>query len=107
MNMLPYIYDNEKSIETYKETLKYFEENQNVKDRIQTLGIVYSSIGHSVPQTIENFWSGHSFPFSESWDDIQISATLCFFGLYKQAFSTLRSGLELGLLSVYYNINDD
>jgi len=27
--------------------------------------------------------------------------------LYKQAFSTLRSGLELGLLSVYYNINDD
>ncbi|MBL0145418.1 MAG: hypothetical protein IPP48_06325 [Chitinophagaceae bacterium] len=30
-----------------------------------------------------------------------------FFGLYKQNFSTLRSGLELGLLSVYYNINDD
>lgn len=107
MNIHPYIYDNEKSIETYKETLKYLEENQNIKDRIQTLGIVYSSIGHSVPQTIENFWSGHSFPFSESWDDIQISATLCFFGLYKQAFSTLRSGLELGLLSVYYNINDD
>jgi hypothetical protein len=107
MNFFPYIYDNAKSIDTYRDSLKYLEENQNVKDKIQTLGIIYNSIRHSVPQTIENFWSGHSFPLSESWDDIQISATLCFFGLYKQAFSTLRSGLELGLLSVYNNINDD
>lgn len=107
MNFFPYIYDNEKSIETYKDTLKYLEDNLQAKEKIKTLGIIYSSIGHSIPQTIENFWSGHYFPFSESWDDIQISTTQCFFGLYKQAYSSLRSGLELGLLSVYYNINDD
>ena len=107
MYIYPYIIDNEKSIETYKNTLKYFEENPTVKDKIQELGIIYSSVGNSVPQTNINYWSGHSFPYSESWDDLQISTTLCFFGLYKQAYSTLRSGLELGLLSVYYNINDD
>ena len=29
------------------------------------------------------------------------------FGLYKQAMVSIRSGLELGLLSVYWNLNDD
>ena len=60
-----------------------------------------------VPQNLDNFWSGHYFPFIDSWEELQVSFTQICFGLYKQAFVSLRSGLELGMLSVYFNINDD
>ena len=90
MNIAPYIYEPEKSVEVYKTTSEYLTKNSNLKDKIW-----------------DNLFSGHFFPFTESWDEIQISYNLICFGLYKQAFVSLRSGLELGMLSVYYNINDE
>ena len=60
-----------------------------------------------IPQNFDNFWSGHFFPFIDSWEELQVSFTQICMGLYKQAFVSLRSGLELGMLSVYFNINDD
>ena len=103
----PFIYDPEKSIEVFKKTESFFQKNPDTKRKVEELGWVYFSIGNTIPQTTENFWSGHFFPFMDSWDELQISFNLAIFGLYKQAFMSLRSGLELGLLSVYYNINDD
>ena len=106
-NYLPFIYEPEKSIAVFKKTEDFFKKNPDIKRKIKELGCVYDSIGNTVPQTTENFWSGHLFPYTESWDELQISFNLVIFGFYKQAFMSLRSGLELGLLSVYYNINDD
>lgn len=82
-------------------------ENSSIKDKIGELGWFYHIIGMTIPQNWDNFWSGHIFPFSESWEELQISFNLVCFGLYKQAFVSLRSALELGMLSVYYNINDE
>lgn len=107
MNIFPYIYDSEKSLEVSKRTKSFLQKNQKIKEKIEELGWAYFSTGKTIPQTTENFWSGHFFPFTESWDELQISFNLAIFGFYKQAFMSLRSGLELGLLSVYYNINDD
>ena len=107
IKLFPYIYEPEKSLEVLKQTEKYFLANPEIKNNIEELGWVYHSIGNSIPQTKENFWSGHYFPFIESWDELQISFNLVVFGLYKQAFMSLRSALEAGMLSVYYNINDD
>ena len=107
MKFLPYNYEPDKSIEVYRQTEKFFELNPNVKKRIEELGWIYHTVGQIVPQNLENFWSGHYFPFIDSWDELQVSFTQICFGLYKQAFVSLRSGLELGLLSVYFNINDD
>lgn len=104
--MFPFIYTADKSIQVKNETADYLEKNPEIKSRIQNLYIVYHSLHDLIPVTFESFWSGHNFPYSESWDDLQISFTLCQFGLYKQAMGSLRSALELGLLSVYYNIND-
>lgn len=104
---LPYIYEPEKSIEVLKKTEDFLKNYPAFKANIEELGWVHHSIGNIIPQTTENFWSGHFFPYTESWDELQISLNLVLFGLYKQAFMSLRSGLELGLLSVYYNINDD
>jgi len=107
MKFSPYIYEPDKSIEVYKKTEDYFNTNPDLKGRIEELGWIYQTVGMIIPQNFENFWSGHYFPFTESWEELQISFNLVCFGLYKQAFVSLRSGLELGLLSVYYNINDD
>jgi hypothetical protein len=107
MKYSPYIYEPDKSIEVYKKTEKYFKTNPETKRRIQELGWIYHTVRLIIPQTTDNYWSGHSFPLNESWDELQISFTQICLGLYKQAFTSLRSGLELGLLSVYFNINDD
>jgi len=107
MKFWPYTYEPDKSIEVYKQTEKHFNENPEVKKQIEELGWTYHTIGMIIPQNFENLWSGHFFPFIESWEELQVSFNLVCFGLYKQAFVSLRSGLELGLLSVYYNISDD
>lgn len=105
--MHPFNYKPEKSHEVYEETSKYLEEHSDITQKIQNLAWAYHSIFDLIPYTMENIWSGHIFPYTESWDELQISFTLCQFGLYKQAMVSLRSALELGLLSVYYNINDE
>lgn len=107
MKFSPYIYEPDKSIEVYRKTEVYFEANPEIKNRIEELGWIYHTVGMIIPHNLENFWSGHNFPFTESWDELQVSFNLICFGLYKQAFVSLRSGLELGILSVYFNINDD
>jgi len=107
MKYPPFIYAPDKSIEVLATTESFFEANPDVKKRITDLGLAYHSIGKTVPQTKENFWSGHFFPYSESCDELQVSFNLMMFGFYKQSFMSLRSGLEVGMLSVYYNINDD
>ncbi|MBT3257380.1 MAG: hypothetical protein HN366_13130 [Deltaproteobacteria bacterium] len=85
----------------------FFKNNPKIKDKYEALSWAYHSVGKMIPHTTENFWSDHFFPYTESWDELQISFNLVLFGLYKQAFVSLRSGLELSMLSVYYNINDD
>lgn len=103
----PFIYEPERSIEVLNETEIFFQNNPSIINKITELGWVYQSIGKAIPHTTENFWSGHFFPYIESTQEFQISFNLVLFGLYKQAFMSLRSGLEVGMLSVYYNINDE
>lgn len=107
MKFSPYIYEPDRSIDVYRETERYFENNHELKKRIEELGWIYHTVGMIIPQNLENLWSGHYFPFLDSWEELQVSFTQICFGLYKQAFVSLRSSLELGLLSVYFNINDD
>lgn len=106
-NYPPHTYEPDKSVKVYELSEEYLNANLYLKEKIANLSWCYQSVGGSIPQTVENFWSGHFFPFSESSEELQISFNLAMFGLYKQAFMSLRSALELGMLSVYYNINDD
>jgi hypothetical protein len=102
----PLAYTCDRSIQVYERSRKFIEESIYA-ERIADLTWAYHSIGDVIPQTVDNLWSGHFFPWVECWEEIQISVNLCLFGLYKQAMVSLRSALELGLLSVYWNLNDD
>jgi len=103
----PFTYEPTKSIEVLSKSNTYFEKNNQKKMEIEEIAWAILTIGKVIPQTTDNLWSGHFFPYMESWDEMQISFNLALLGLYKQAFVSLRSSLELGMLSVYYNINDD
>lgn len=105
--MHPFIYEPDKSIKVYSETKEYLDNNTAIKEKIQEISWMYHSLHNVIPITTDSFWSGHNFPYNESWEEMQISFSLICFGFYKQAMASLRSVLELGLLSVYYNINDD
>ncbi|MBI5893477.1 MAG: hypothetical protein HZB79_07490 [Deltaproteobacteria bacterium] len=102
----PLIYDFEKSTEVYKITKKFLYDNNYIPE-LENLYLAYRGIGNVIPETTENFWSGHFFPYIDSFEELEISFNLCSMGFYKQAIVSLRSGLELGLLSVYWNLNDD
>ena len=105
--MLPFTYTCDASFSVYKQTKQYLEIQPDIYRGLSELAWAYSSIGKVIPTTSENIWSGHFFPRHDSWEEIQVSYNLCLLGFYKQAMASLRGSFELGLLSVYWNLNDN
>jgi len=103
---LPLISDPERSMQVFGETETFLNANSELRKRVVTLGWTYHSLERLIPQTWTNLFSGHLFPYVDSWEEMQASANFCFMGFYKQAFVSLRNALELGILCVYFNIDD-
>lgn len=104
--MLPFTYTAQNSQDTQKKTQAYIEDN-NLESVIAEYAWAYQNVGDLIPQSQEQLWSGHFFPWMESWEELQISWNMCQCGMYKQAMASLRSVTEVGLLSVYWDLNDD
>jgi hypothetical protein len=104
--LFPFTYHPEEGKKVYEASKHYICESGKEKE-ITDYSWAYYRIGDLIPHSAESFWSGHFFPWEESWEELQISCSLCLFGYYKQAMVSLRSSLEVGLLSVYWNLNDD
>ncbi len=85
---------------------KYLEENSEIKNKIDKYNWILRSLFDLLPETIENFWSGHVFPVAEAEYELECSIVLCKLGFYKHAIASLRNVLELGLLSVYWDIDN-
>lgn len=78
---------------------------ETIANKIEKNVWVHRSLTDLVPETIENFWSGHIFPLSEAEYELESSIEFCKLGFYKHAIAALRNVLELGLLSVYWDID--
>ena len=85
---------------------EYLEECREVKGRIEDSNWVLNSLFELIPETVENLWSGHIFPITEAEYELECSIVLCKLGFYKHAIASLRNVLELGLLSVYWDIDN-
>ena len=85
---------------------KYIEDNSEVKSKVDEYNWIFRSLFDLLPETIENFWSGHVFPIAEAEYELECSIVLCKLGFYKHAIVSLRNVLELGLLSVYWDIDN-
>lgn len=93
----------------WEQHLKCAAESRNLfaDHGVATTYMAHHIATHVVPHTAESMWSGHFFPATESLTEAEVSYTLALSGYYKQSMASLRSSLELGLLSVYWNLSDD
>lgn len=105
--MLPFTYTCDASFSVYEKSKQYLEAQPDTYKKLSELAWAYFSISKLIPITSENMWSGHFHPNHDSREEIQVSYNLCLLGFYKQAMASLRGTFELGLLSVYWNLNDD
>lgn len=101
------IINNHDKIEaSYATSLQYLEEHGELREKIANALLAYHEIGSLIPQTTTNVLSGHYLPYSESYLELESSLQLCMEGFYKYAFMALRSVLELGILGVYFAVDD-
>ncbi len=86
-------------------TNAYLQDNEGIVNKINEILWVYRAMIDLIPQTLEKATSGHVFPISECGYELESSIQLCKLGFYKHAIIALRNVLELGLLSVYWDID--
>lgn len=86
----------------YQHSEEYLRKNDLKKD-LDRYCCAYHTLLQIIPENAERIMSGHTFPFIESYEDLEKSFQLACLGFYKASFVSLRSVLELGLLSVYWN----
>lgn len=95
----------EKVLDILDQTNKYLtdQKDDGAQDINEHLW-AYRSLIDLVPETVEQFWSGHTFPLTEGEYELESSIVLSKLGFYTHAISALRNVLELGCLSVYWDI---
>jgi hypothetical protein len=106
LDPLRLINSDEKILGVLQESNRYLVENRELTDSVVECLWGWRSLLSLLPQTIEKFLSGHVFPLVEAQYEVESSAELCKLGFYKHAIASLRNVLELGLLSVYWDIDD-
>jgi len=100
------INDHEKVENVYRISEDYLMNHNKLREETATYLRAYSEARYLVPQTTENFWSGHSFPFSESYYELENSFELCKQGFYRHSLFALRCALELVVIGLCFNKND-
>lgn len=100
------INDHEKIDVVYKQSEEYLKANNELHDDIAKYLWAYNEIMTLVPQTMQNFGSGHFFPFSESYYEIENSLELSMQGFYRHSLFALRCGLELSMLGIFFDADN-
>ena len=55
-------------------------------------------------KSVSDFFSGENFSMTECFEELEASYHLIKYGFYKQSMISLRTSLEIGLLSIYWSI---
>jgi len=106
MRPLLIINDHKKIEEVYQASEDYLKNHGSLLDEIAAYAWAYNEAGTLVPQTLENFWSGHFFPFAESYYELENSFELCRQGFYRHSLFALRCVLELAVIGLYFDKED-
>jgi len=62
-------------------------------------------LGQNFPaKSVSDFFSSENFSMIECFEEIEASYSLIKYGFYKQSMISLRTSLEIGLLSIYWSI---
>ena len=93
-------------LQVLEESNKYLEQNSDITNKIKRALMIFYDIEDLLPQTAETGGYGGMFPLAEASHELENSIQLCKIGFYKSALAALRNVLELGLLSVYWALNE-
>lgn len=104
---LPLVHSKTSIDDAYSDSLHYFSENPKIKEQVWDLYWSLHYLWDVVPQTAETIFSPHTFPAMEANNEFDASIALLLEGFYRQSIVSLRSVLELSLLSVFYNQDDN
>ena len=103
--VLSLLHSDEHVLGILNQTNEFLETTKSdVADRTTDSVWILRSLHDLLPETTESIWSGHIFPLSEAAYELESSIVFCKLGFYKHAIGCLRNVLELGLLSVYWDI---
>lgn len=95
-----------KSFDRYKEHYKKvaeIENEANIKKDIENGLSSIFLISQNIPKyDATDFFSGEDFSLMESFEELEVSYELFKLGFYKQAYISLRTALDIGLLSIYW-----
>ena len=100
------INDHAKIEECYNASSSFFDENAVARRRVANHLWGFHEIMNLVPQTTSSFGSGHYFPIAEAYFQLECSYQLMLEGFYRQSLLSLRTVLELGLLQIFFAIDD-
>ncbi|MFZ1077455.1 MAG: hypothetical protein WAN47_08530 [Nitrosotalea sp.] len=100
------INSDENILKVLEQSNEYFKSNNEMSSRIEENLWIFRSLKDLEPATPEDLLLGYRFPLIETNSEFESSIALCKFGFYKHAFIALRSVLELGILSAYWNADE-
>ena len=89
------------------DTDNFLCDNPSLTESIHETFMNHQRISELVPIMAKHLGSGNTFPIGESGVEFSIAYYLVRRGIYRQAFVSLRTTLELGLLSVYWDRKDE
>lgn len=105
-NPIHLINSDEYILKVLEQSNEYFESNNESSSRVEEDLWIFRSLEDLPPVTLESLFLGYRFPLIEANSELENSIALCKLGFYKHAFMALRSTLELGILSVYWDVDE-
>jgi len=91
----------------YDKASSYLEDSRIGEIILSRLNLVFMISQSYEVEDLFDFLSGRNLPIVEAFEDMNASYELIRMGLTKQAFATLRSGLNNGLLAAYWTAFGD
>lgn len=106
-NPIHLVNSDERILQVLEQTNEYFRMNKELSFKINEYLEIFRSLGDLSSALPENLLLGYRFPLIEAESEFENSIVLCKLGFYKHAFIALRSVLELGILSAYWNVDEN
>lgn len=94
----------DQTVQHFKFISEFENENDLVSDIESGLSLIWVMSQNLPAREDFDFISGENFSLSESYEELETSYHLIKCGFYKQSMISLRSGFEIGLLSIYWSI---
>ena len=104
---IPPLQSDDKIRSILQESNQYLDARSETVKKISAALHVFYDVTDLMPITMKRLSTGYMLPISETGTSLESSIQFCKMGFYKQARTELRSALELGLLSVYWELDGD